>query len=68
MTQLEMWGLNIYFLIGALLLLGAGSVLLVVLATGVKVLIWRIQQRRAMRAYRSQTRRSDGWTYPPRRA
>lgn len=65
MSQLDMFGLNIYYLIGLLIALGAGLVLLVVVWTGVKALLWHIQMRRARQAYHERTRREDGRRYPP---
>ena len=65
MGRLEMWALNIHLLIGGLIALAAGLVLLVILWTGLKIGIWRIQQRRAQKAYVRETRRADGRRYPP---
>jgi hypothetical protein len=65
MMNLNMWALNIYALIGFLLLLGAASVVLVAVWTGLKMGIWSYLRRRSRQAYLSRTRRADGQRYPP---
>jgi len=65
MTQLEMFGLNIYVIIGGLLVLAFASVVLVGVWTALRIWIFRARQRRAWAAHRRQTRRADGKMYPP---
>ena len=65
MAQLEMFGQNIFLILGALLVLAFGSLMLVVLWTGLRVWLFTVQQRRAQRACRRRTRRADGKMYPP---
>jgi hypothetical protein len=64
-ADLSMFGLNIYYLIGLLILLAAAGVMIVALWTVLKISIWRTRQRRAWHAYLRQSRRADGQLYPP---
>ena len=65
MANIRMWGVNIYLLIGLLLLLAAVAVVVAALWTGLKIWLWRIRQKRAWQAYRQKSRRADGQKYPP---
>jgi len=60
-----MWGLNIYFLIGLLIVLAFAGVMFIALWTGLKMWLWRTRQRRSWQAYQRQSRRADGRPYPP---
>ena len=45
--QIRMFGQNLYFLIGLLFALGVGSILAVVLWTGLRIGIFSLRRRRA---------------------
>jgi hypothetical protein len=63
--QLKMFGLNLYFLIGALLVLGVGAVVLIAAWTGLKIFVWEEQKRSGERAERRRKLRPDGTPLPP---
>jgi hypothetical protein len=64
-ADLKTFGLNIYVLIGALILLAVLAVLIVAAWTLLKILIWRARQRQAEADQRRDKLRPDGQPYPP---
>ncbi len=65
MGQLQMFGANIFLILGALILLVFSSVALVAAYIGLRVWIFHRRQRRARAEYRRRTLRADGKRYPP---
>jgi hypothetical protein len=63
--QLDMWALNIWFLLGLLLALGAGAIVLAVVWMLLRAWLWRTRKRRAWKSHVARTRRADGRPYPP---
>lgn len=63
-AQLNMFGMNLYLIIGAVLGLAVLFVLLVTAWTGVSSLVWLAKRRRAERQFIASTRRADGRAYP----
>ncbi len=63
--QLKMFGLNIYFLIGLLCVLGIGAILLVAAWTGLNITIWQARKKNAEQRERRRKYRADGSPYPP---
>ena len=63
-ARLNMFGMNLYLIIGAVLGLAVLFVLLVTAWTGVSSLIWLAKRRRAERQFIASTRRADGQVYP----
>ncbi len=59
------FALNMFLILGALILLGAAFIVLIATWTGVKVCICIIQRRRAERTWLRVSRRADGKPYPP---
>lgn len=66
MSQLQMFGMNIWFLIGLLIFLAFAGLILVAVWVALKIWLFRMQQKRAFEEYRRRTRRADGKMYPPR--
>lgn len=65
MGNFQMFGQNIFLLLGILLVLAFGSVVFLVLVTAVRAFVFARQQRRAYERFRRQSRRADGQAYPP---
>ncbi|UCD30541.1 MAG: hypothetical protein JSV03_08755 [Planctomycetota bacterium] len=65
MNRREMWTLDIYWLIGALILLAVAIVVLVFLWTVLRAWLWQKRQRHSQSKYYKQTHRADGRPYPP---
>jgi hypothetical protein len=63
--QLQMWAVNVYWLLGFLIALAALALVLVACWTGLKILIWHVRRRRALQEYVAGTYRADGKRYPP---
>ncbi len=59
------FGLNLYLIIGALVLLALVVFLLLVFVMGLKTLWFLAARRRAQLEHFRQTRRADGQLYPP---
>lgn len=65
MTQLHMFGQNIFLILGALILLVFGSIGLVAAYMALRIWYFHHRQRRARQEYRRRTLRADGKRYPP---
>lgn len=63
-ARLNMFGMNLYLIIGAVLGLAVLFVLLIAAWTGISSLIWLAKRRRAEREFIASTRRADGRPYP----
>jgi hypothetical protein len=59
------FGMNIYLLIGLVLLAAAALLAIIAAWTLVNHLIWKRGQRRAERAYQAKRIQPDGTPYPP---
>lgn len=62
---MKMFGVNVWLIIGALILLVAGLILLISVWTGVKIVWWRADQRRAERMMHQKRFAPDGTPLPP---
>ncbi len=63
--DLQMWAVNIYFLIGLLIFLSFCSIVLLAIYIGVRMYLFSRRQRRSLAEYHRRTRRADGRMYPP---
>ncbi len=61
----DTFALNLFLILGALILLGAAFIVLIAAWTGIRVCICIIQRRRAERTWLRVSRRADGKRYPP---
>lgn len=59
------WAVNIFFLIGLLLVLAVGVILLIALLMGFKLWRWNRAERRARNAHLRERYRPNGEPYPP---
>ena len=62
--DLQMWAVNIYYLIGLHLFMGFWAVVLLALYIGLRMYLFSRRQRRSMAEYYRQTRRADRRMYP----
>jgi hypothetical protein len=65
MAQIEMFALNIRFLIGLLVFLVLVAAVVIGIWTGVKILIFHVRRKRAAEAERRRKFQPDGRPYPP---
>jgi hypothetical protein len=65
MVSPQVFALNIYFLIGLLIVLGVVIVLIVAFWTSIKIWIWSVRRRKADEAEHRRRFRPDGRPYPP---
>ncbi|MCH8036092.1 MAG: hypothetical protein IIC53_03085 [Proteobacteria bacterium] len=63
-ARLNMFGMNLYLIIGAMFVLVLLFVLFVTAWTGVSSLVWLAKRRRAERQFIASTRRADGRANP----
>lgn len=65
MVSPQTFALNMYFLIGLLIVAGVAIVLIIAFWTSIKIWIWNIRRRKADEAEHRRHFRPDGQPYPP---